>query len=574
MKRESRQEKKQRRTEDRRGRRAEPMIEPLAPTAWWARWALAALVATAAILVYWNTLENEFVSWDDGDYVYQNPLLQGSLGSIWGELFKEDKHEQYYPLVFTSYWIEHKFVGVEPRLYHATQIALHAINSMLWLFVLRWLGVSLPAAALTAALFAVHPVNVASVAWVTERKNTLSGLFFLLSLLFYLQHRRSGGAWRYGASLASFQLALFAKTAVVILPALLIVSDRVLDRRWTKSSLRRVVPYLALAFIMAMITIGVEGEQSKSGKPVDPMLRPLIACAALVHYAAKVIWPAHLLPVYPRWQESFLEPRYWFSAAALVVAVILLVRFRKKLGDRALWCVALFLLPLLPALGLKHFNLMQFSFVADHLMYLSAPGLFLAAALVLDRVLVRAQSSEDPAERQVEFGIAVASIIAASLALGWLTVRQNKVWHDTESFWVYTLEGNPDCVPGNINLGNYYRRTKQCEKALPYYRAAARLLPNHTDSTRSCAQCCRELGRHDEALQWYQEALRRVDKKKPRYVAIHLEYASYLRRINRPDEARAVYEVVLRKEPGNRVALQGLERLNREIDESPDGGAN
>ncbi|HKQ50695.1 MAG TPA: tetratricopeptide repeat protein [Phycisphaerae bacterium] len=556
MKRESRQDKKERRSEGRRGRRAEPMIEPLAPSAWWARWILAVLVASAAVVVYWNTLQNGFVSWDDGDYVYQNPLLQGGLGSIWGELFKEDKHEQYYPLVFTSYWIEHKFVGVEPRLYHATQIALHAVNSMLWLFVLRWLGVSLPVATLTAALFAVHPVNVASVAWVTERKNTLSGLFFLLSLLLYLQHRRSGGAWRYWAALGSFQLALFAKTAVVVLPALLIVSDRVLDRRWTKLSFRRAVPFLALAFLMAIITIGVEGEQSKSGRPVDPMLRPLIACAALVHYVGKVVWPANLLPLYPRWPESFHEYRYWLSAAALIVVAILLLRFRKKLGDRVLWCVALFLLPLLPALGLKHFNLMQFSFVADHLMYLSAPGLFLAAALVVERFVRSAD--------HLAVGLGRGAVIVAALAaLGWLTVRQNHVWHDTETFWVYTLAGNPDCVPGNINLGNYYKRNKECEKALPYYRAAARLLPDHLNTPRFYAQCCRELGRHEEALQWYQEALQRAEKKSPRFVAIHLEYAGFLRSLKRSEEARAAYETVLRKDPRNRTALLGLEQVTR-----------
>ena len=566
MTRDSRREKKERRRTGQRDRRVEPMIEPLAPTDWWARWALAAMVALSAVVVYWNTLENGFVSWDDGDYVYQNPLLQGSLGSIWGELFKEDKHEQYYPLVFTSFWIEHKFVGTEPKLYHATQIALHAINSMLWLFVLRWLGVSLPAAALTAALFAVHPVNVASVSWVTERKNTLSGLFFLLSLLLYLQHRRGGRAWRHWASLASFQLALFAKTAVVILPALLIVGDRVLDRNWTKSSIRRAVPFLALAFIMAMITIGVEGEQSKSGKPVDPALRPLIACAAIVHYVGKIVWPANLLPIYPRWPESFGEPYYWLSAAALVVVAVLLVRFRKPLGDRAMWCLALFLLPLLPALGLKHFNLMQFSFVADHLMYLSAPGLFLAAALVVERLVRLAD--------HVAVGFGRGAVIAAVvLVLGWLTIRQNRVWQNTETFWQYTLKGNPDCVPGNINLGNHYKRASKFEKALPYYRAAARLLPDHLNSPRFYAQCCRELGRHDEALEWYQEAIRRGEKKSPRYVAIHLEYASYLRVLKRPSDAREVYYTVLRKDPGNRVARQSLEKLNRNIESGSAEGA-
>ncbi len=538
------------------------MIEPLAVTPWWMRWGLAALIAASAVAVYWNTLDNEFVTWDDADYVYNNPLLKGGLGSIWGEVFKEKKHEQYYPLVFTSYWIEYQFVGLSPRLYHVTQMGLHAANAMLWLFVLRWLGVTLPAAALTAALFAVHPINVASVAWVTERKNTLSGLFFLISLLLYLQHRHGKGTWRYWASVASLLLALFAKTTVVVLPVLLIVSDRLLDRRWTKASLRRAIPYLALAFVMAVITINVEREHSKSGRPMEPALRPLVASAAIVHYLGKIIWPAGLLPLYPRWPESFGEPRYWISAAMIVVAGALLIRFRKKLGVFALWCAAMFLLPLAPVIGLIHFNLMQFSFVSDHLVYLSAPGVFLAAALALERAFRRPASS-DPAPRpRTGFARPALMIVVVTIALGGPTVRRNRVWRDGVTFWECTLAGNPDCVPGNLNLGNHYERNKQYEKALPYYREATRLTPDHVNSPRFYAKCCRQLGRHEEAIEYYQEALRRADRKNPRYTAVHLEYANYLRSLGRWEEARVAYERVLQKDRNDESASKALRALS------------
>jgi hypothetical protein len=538
-------------------------IEPLADSSWRLRWGLAALVAAAAVIAYWNTLGNEFVSWDDGDYVYNNPLLKGELSAIWGEIFKNKKHEQYYPLVFSSFWIEHKFAGLSPWLYHATQMGLHAINAAMLLFVLRWLGVGLFPATFTAALFAVHPVNVASVAWVAERKNTLSGLFCLVSLLLYFQFRRSGGTWRYWASVAAFLLALLAKTAVVFLPALLVVSDRVLDRRWSKASLRRAMPYVVIAFVMAMMTISVERSHDKSGEPVEPSLRPLIACAAIVHYAGKIVWPVDLLPIYPRWPESFTEPRYWLSAGGLLLAVGLLIRYRRRLGPFGLWCAGLFLLPLMPVLGLVHFNLMQFTFVSDHLMYLSAPGQFLAGALILEWALSRGRSHKAPVGRRGEIAKGTIIAVAILIPLGWLTIRQNRVWHDAVTFWEHTLAGNETCSAGYLNLGNYYRRNQEYEKALWYYTQSAHLLPDHINSPRFYAQCCKRLHRDAEAMKSYQEALRRAEQKSPRYFGVHLEYATYLRSLGRMEEARAVYETVLKKDPQNEGAKAGVNRLTR-----------
>ncbi len=558
MRRERRSGRKDSRSNDgAKGRRSVPTIEPLAESPSWGRWALAALIVVAAVVVYWNTLDNEFVTWDDADYVYHNPLLKGGLGEIWTEAFKEKSHEQYYPLVFTSFWIEHHFVGIAPKLYHATQIALHAANAALLFFVLRWLGVRLPAAALTAALFAVHPINVASVAWVTERKNTLSGFFCLAALLLYLQYRRGKATWRYWASLGAFLLALLSKTAIVLLPALFIVGDRILDRRWSKASFARAIPYFFLAFVMAMVTIHIEKQHSKSGEPIDPALRPLVACAAVVHYVGKLVWPTGFLPIYPRWPVSFGAPRYWISLAAILVAVILLLRFRKRLSEYAPWCVAMFFLPLAPAIGLIHFNLMQYTFVADHLVYLSAIGVFLAIALVLDRLFRIAKSPPDP-------GLAKGAvfIVAAAAILGGLTIRQNRVWHDGVSLWECTLSGNPDCVPANLNLGNHYSRNKDYEKAIPYYREAARLIPDHVNTPRWAAECCRSLGRQEEAIEYFQESMRRAEKKNPHFVTVHLEYAAYLVSLGRSDEARAVYEFVLTKDPRNSLAKKGLDRLN------------
>jgi cytochrome c-type biogenesis protein CcmH/NrfG len=142
-------------------------------------------------------------------------------------------------------------------------------------------------------------------------------------------------------------------------------------------------------------------------------------------------------------------------------------------------------------------------------------------------------------------------------------MRQNRVWHDGVSLWEYTLAGNPGCISGHLNLGNHYKRTRQDEKALGHYREAMRLLPDHINSARSCAQCCRALNRSDEAIAYFQEAMRRAERKNPRYTAVHLEYAGYLRKLGRLEEARAAYEAVLAKDPAERTARAALERMDR-----------
>lgn len=517
------------------------------------RWTLALFIAAAAIAAHAASRSCGYVNWDDTDYIPRNSLVvgDGGLGAIWTDVADKDSHQQYYPLTFTSLWIEHRFVGVEPRLYHTTQVVLHAVNAVLIFFALRWLGLPIFAGACAALLFAVHPINVASVAWLAERKNTLSGVLFWLSLLLYLQFRHKRGAWRYVAALAAFQLGLFAKTAVVVLAPLLIVTDRLLDGRWSFAALKRAAPFFLLAIVMTFITAGVESRISRSGTPIDEALRPLVAAAALCHNIEKIILPVNLLPIYPRWPESFTEPRYLICLAIILAGAVGLYKYRTRISPQAFWGIALFIFAALPTLGFKHFNFLQYAFVSDHFMYLSAVGVFVVIGVTLDRLTANKGR--------------VAAQIALCLAVGacaWLSIRQCRVWQSPVTFWEHTLAGNPDLFAGHFNLASYYAKSKAYEKSLSCYREAARANPDHANTRRFAAAMCDRLGRHDEAVGFYRDAIAVLDRTGRSSVDTHLELADYLARLGRRAEAADEYKGVLRRRPTDRRAQMGLENVS------------
>ncbi len=549
-------------------------LAPVAGASAGLTWAIAGLVAAAALLAHWNTLQCGYVNWDDTGYIGNNPLVtgDGGLSRIWLDVFSEKPVMQYYPLVFTSFWIEHGFWQTDPAGYHAMQLALHALNAALIFLALKALGMPLIAAGAAAALFAVHPINVASVAWLPERKNTLSGVFFWLALIAYVQFRRRGGRWRYAAALGCYLLALFSKTAVVVLAPMLIVSDWLLDRRWTIRAWWRAMPFFALGLLMSRVTAHVEAINAKSGTPIDLPLRPLVAASALCHYIVKLFAPVELIPVYPRWPESYSYLRYWLSLSAVAGAAILLWRLRSRLPRRAIWAIALFVLAVFPMLGFVHFNYLQSSFVSDHFMYLSSVGPFLLVGLLVGRLVspaegtsVAKKSGEAVSRAPQAGGRRLAGAIVALVfvvgVLGWLTVRQNRAWRNPVTFWEHTLSGNRDCFPANYNLGNYYNRRRDYAAALPYYLEAARIDPTLVRARRSCARCCRELHLDEEAAKHYLQASELEAKKFRRSVVTRAEAAEYLQRIGRTDEALRLYEEIIAVRPEHEQARQAVERI-------------
>ncbi len=420
------------------------------------------MIVLVTVLAYARTFAAGFI-WDDDFYVWNNPTLK-TLGGILDIWFRPLSLPQYYPLVHTSYWLEYRLWGDHPAGYHVVNVLLHAGNAVFLWFVLRRLDV--PAAWLGALMFAVHPVGVESVAWVTERKNTLSLGLALGSLLAWLTFRGDDQrAWRwYAASLALFVAALLAKTVTVSLVGVLLVLAWWKTGRITLRDLRLVAPFLAVGLPCALATVWLEKHHVGAGSTEWHLVgaeRVLVAGRALWFYAAKLVWPEPLIFFYPRWRLDPLEIRQWAYPVAAVVVLVALAAARGRIGRGPAAAAMLFAGLLVPALGFFDVYPFRYSFVADHFQYhattvglaaLAAAGGRLAAGFPAARGWLRV----------------VAVIVCGLLAVA--TVRQTGIYHDLETLCQDTIRRNPSSWAARNILGAHYNDSRRFADAEVVYR--------------------------------------------------------------------------------------------------------
>ena len=351
--------------------------------------------------------------WDDNTHVTHNPALHDGQGLIdlwaWGPKAVFDHTtkpatQQYYPVTFTSFWLEYQAWGLEPFGYHLDNVLLHLLSAFLIWIILRHLGFSDGVAFLAAALFAVHPVNVESVAWISERKNTLSLALYLAAALCWIRWNRLDTfsvlspqssaldkprdfAWLFWACLL-FALALLAKSVTATLPAALLLIA------WYKRGKLRSVDFLGalplfiIAALAACITITIETSQHYIGAfgadfNFGFFKRCLIAGRAVWFYLASLLDPHKLIFICPRWQLDPYQAVQWIAPAMVLVALIVLFALRTKITRAPFVIAALFIVGLAPALGFINFYPMQFSFVADHFQYIAAIPICVSIAALL-----------------------------------------------------------------------------------------------------------------------------------------------------------------------------------------------
>jgi len=542
------------------------------------RWLAAGLIALAAIATYWNIRGHEFLRFDDRKYIYDNELVTGDGGAwaIWADIGNPEPRLHYQPATYTTFWLEHALVGLEPSeidadqvvgqaahpLYHWTQILLHALNGILIMLTLCALGVSMPVATLTALFFVVHPVNVESVAWTAERKNLLSGAFFWLSLLTYITHRHRGTAASYVGALWAFALALLSKSASMVLAPVLILTDRVIDRRWTWASIMRSLPFFVMGIVMGAVALSREESLGtrQLGELLPLQFKPLVAASVVTHYVGRILFPIRQLLIDRRWELSLAEPRYWTSLAALASALLLMIHYRSRLGLRWFWSLGLFLLAIVPVLGFQRFAWMQWSFVSDHYMYYGSVGVILMVLLGAERVW-RAGG--------LKTGALALACVAALFACGWRTAQWNETWRNDVTLWTHTLALNPDAFQGHVTLGDYYQKRGNLDAAYHHRKEFARIM-NFARTWRACAQLARKLERHEEARRHYERAIEVASSRNDREHVIHTEYARYLASLGNLDEALAEYEAVLVKHPPTAATLQAeMETLRRRLSQTP-----
>src|ERR1019366_5406053 len=340
-----------------------------------------ALIVCAAFLAYLPALRGGML-WDDAGHVTRLDLrpLHG-LWRIWAD---PGATQQYYPLLHSAFWVEHSIWGDSVLFYHLVNVALHALAACLVVKIARRLA--LPGAWLAGLVFALHPISVEAVAWISEQKSTLSGVFYLASALAYLRFDQSRRASRYWLALGLFVLALLTKTVTATLPgALLVVLWWQRGRLEWKRDLRPLLPWFALGASAGLFTAWVE-RTFIGAKGADFTLtlvqRGLLAGRAICFYAGKLVWPANLTFISPRWN---IDPGEWwqylFPAGVLALAIGLWLVARRDRGPLAGFLI--FAGTLFPVLGFLNIYPFRYSYVADHFQYLASLGIMVPVASAL-----------------------------------------------------------------------------------------------------------------------------------------------------------------------------------------------
>ena len=475
--------------------------------------------------------------WDDTSHV-TTPELQ-SLHGLWRIWFDLGATQQYYPLLHSAFWMEHRIWGDAVLGYHLTNVTLHAASACLVVMIVRRL--SLPGAWLAGLVFALHPVCVESVAWISEQKSTLSGVFYLGSALAYLRFDQSRRASRYLLAFGLFALALLSKTVTATLPAaLLVVFWWQRGRIEWKRDLRPLLPWFALGASAGLFTAWVE-RTFIGAKGADFTLtliqRCLLAGRAVCFYAGKLLWPRNLTFIYPRWN---IDPGQWwqylFPAGVVALAIGLCLLARRHRGPLAGFLI--FAGTLFPVLGFLNVYPFRYSYVADHFQYLAALGLIVPVASAL--AVMAGRIAPGRAGR-----VAFAAVLPA--ALGVLTWGQSGMYRDAETLYRETLVRDPDSWMAHNNLGNILLEIPgERDDAMAHFEEALRIRPDYWEAHLSLGNALIQIpGRLADGIAEYQTAVR-LDPEAER-ARSNLGAALLLE--DRPREAIVQLETALRIKP-------------------------
>ena len=496
-------------------------------------------LALATFLAYQPAWHAGFI-WDDDSHLTRNPCIVGPLG------FKEiwtSSQAVYYPLVLTSFWILHKFVGLNPLPYHLLNVLMHAGSAILLWRVLRALNVR--GAWLGAALWALHPVMVQSVAWITELKNTQSCFFYLLSILLFLHADELEAAprkrrWLFGLAFLFFAMAITSKASTVMLPVVL-----ALCLWWRKGRLRwHDLALLAPLFLISLCASGwtIWEQKFHSGAigrdwGQTPLERLAIAGRDIWFYLGKLVWPHPLIFIYPRWNID--AGKLITFLPTLTAAGGLFILWLKRNGwQRPLFfAAAYFVISLFPVLGFFNVYFFLYAFVSDHFQYLASIGpLALAGAGIAGALgsLKRGNSFVQPA---------LCGLLL--FTLGVLTWRQCSMYSDIETLYGTTIKRNPGCWLAYNNLGVGLLEKGQVDEAIAQLKRALESKSDYAEANNNLGNAFLQKGQHDEAM----AQLKRALEIRPNYAEAHDNLGNVFLGKGQLDEAMAHYKRALEIKP-------------------------
>ena len=486
-----------------------------------------AMLVVAACVAYWPCLKGGFI-WDDETLITQNTLVKAADGlhRMW---FTTEPFD-YWPLTNSLWWLEWRLWGMNPLGYHVINLMLHVGNALLVWTLLRRL--MMPGALLAGLIFALHPVNVESVAWIAQGKNTVSMFFFLLSILFWVKQefgstaavppdklrnvaknvakkdrdrassapreaRQGSHAW-YWLSLVAFMLAMLAKGSVVILPGVLLILAWWRRGTVARADLVRTAPFFLAAIALTLVNVWFQNHGSPEAIRHATFLQRALGAGAVVwFYLFKALLPVHLIFVYPQWNVQPHDFRWWGPLAATgAVTAWLLWQRQSRWGRPALFAWMFYGLALLPVMGFTDVYFMKYSLVADHYQYIAILAVCASAAAVVDLgLLLPARAS----------GALTAGIGALLACLTWTQAHQ---YVNAETLYRATLDLNPACWMAHNNLAGVLDADHRTAEAIPHYVETVRLAPLLVLPRINLGNALLSQGRTADAIRELTEALR------------------------------------------------------------------
>src|SRR5438034_73683 len=530
----------------------------------WVRWLAPLLVALFTLAAFLPALQNQFVNWDDKDNFLDNPHYRG-LGWTHLRWMWTTHLGHYIPLTWMTLGLDYLLWGMNPVGYHLTNLLLHAANAVVFFFVVRRiLTLALPSpserghalavsAGFAALVFAIHPLRVESVAWVTERRDVLSGLFYLVAILLYLRACERGARGRgwYWLSVAVFVGALLSKSMVVNLPVVLLILDVYPLRRlggsigWRSEPARRVyveqIPFVLLAAAASAIAVMAQSSVHAVASLAQLSVpgRVAISTYGVSFYLWKTVAPVNLSPVYELrppvnpWATPFLLS---YGVVLALTAIALALR-RRVPGLPAAWVA--YIVVLLPVLGIFQSGP---QIAADRYTYLAGLGwAILAGAGLLSCWRSSRRSKTGTPATWLLAGIAFCVVVG----LGVLTWNQVQVWHDSEKLWSHAAGIDPRSPVGQYSWGLALAQEGKLTEAIEHYTTALRIKPDYADAHINLGIALAQQGKLAEASEHYQQALH----SKPDSADAHTNWGLALTQQGKPAEASDHYRQALQIKP-------------------------
>ncbi|MGD0884076.1 MAG: tetratricopeptide repeat protein [Thermodesulfovibrionales bacterium] len=544
---------------------------------------LAAFVSLMTLAVYLPALRNDFVVWDDREYVISNYHIRSLNWAFFKWAFSGFYASNWHPLTWVSHALDYAVWELNPLGHHLTNNILHAVNTFLVVLLCiklleMWKERSMPeeassfldgrgiriAAGVTGLLFGLHPLHVESVAWVAERKDLLCGLFFLLSISAYANHvralvneplekKKSSSLFfnrSYLVSLVLFVLALLSKPMAVSLPVVLLMLDwypfqRIRSRKSFRDSCVEKLPFIACSLISSILTIMAQSERAMAITAFVPLkTRMLVAVNAFVIYLGKIAVPVDLSSYYPypKWQEvTLLSPQYLFSVVFVVGLTEILFAAAKK---QRVWLSAwgYYVVTLIPVIGIVQVGSQS---IADRYMYLPSLGPFLLIGLIAAWVWAKADSLKQ--WRRTVKGFITAIAISLVLSLSYATLMQIAVWRDALTLSADMVRKSPDAALPHNNLGMAYSDRHRLDEAVHEFNTALKLNPDYPDAYNNLGIAYGKQGLLDKAVHEFNIAL----KLKPDDAEAHYNLGVVYMEQSRFDAAVNEFNIVVELEPDN-----------------------